>query len=180
MLQMTKPSAAETEESMFIYTAKVTKGKLAALILGVIAVIAAIAAMISAAGGDTSETAKLENGAKTVSFKNIKTNDDRVAFLTSFGWDVESTPLAIEEVTIPKEFDDPYSSYNELQKYQDCDLTKYKGKTVKRYTYAVRNHPTGEQGVCANLLVYKNRIIGGDVCSSNFEGFMHGFEKPRT
>lgn len=164
---------------MFIYTAKVTKGKLAALILGVIAVIAAICGIVSAVGGgDADETAKMET--EDVEFKNIKTNDDRVAFLTSFGWEVNTTPLEIEEVTIPKEFDDTYSSYNELQKYQDCDLSKYRGKKVKRYTYEVLNYPTGEQGVCANLLIYKNRVIGGDVCSSNFEGFMHGFEKPKT
>jgi len=162
---------------MFIYTAKVTKGKLAALLFGLIAVIAVICGIVSAvSGGDAEETAKLEK--ETVEFKNIKTNDDRVAFLTSFGWEVTATPLEIEEVTIPKEFDDTYSSYNELQKYQECDLSKYKGKKVKRYTYEVLNYPTGEQGVCANLLIYKNRVIGGDVCSSNFEGFMHGFAMP--
>lgn len=27
------------------------------------------------------------------------------------------------------------------------------------------------------LLVYKNRIVGGDVCGVDGEGFMHGFEK---
>jgi len=165
---------------MFIYTAKVTKGKIAAIILGVLAVIAAVAVLVSAAGRETSETSKMETRKETVEFKNIKTNNDRVAFLTSFGWDVNQTPLEIEEVTIPKEFDDVYSAYNELQKYQNCDLSKYKGKKVKRYTYEVLNYPTGEQGVCANLLLYKNRIIGGDVCSSNYEGFMHGFEKPKT
>ena len=166
---------------MFIYTAKVTKGKLVAVVLGLAALIAAIAVIVSAIGGnDTNETAHMKGKTETVEFKNIKTNDDRVAFLTSFGWDVNKTPLEIEEVTIPKEFDDVYSAYNELQKYQNCDLSKYKGKQVKRYTYEVLNYPTGEQGVCATLLVYKNRIIGGDVCSSNYEGFMHGFEKPKT
>lgn len=164
---------------MFIYTAKLTKGKIAAIVFGVLVLFAAIFAVISAVnGGDSQETAKMKEKKETVEFKNIKTNDDRIAFLTSFGWDITATPLEIEEVTIPKEFDDTYSEYNEIQKYQNCDLTKYKGKKVKRYTYEVLNYPSGEQGVKATLLIYKNRVIGGDICSSNFEGFMHGFAKP--
>ncbi len=166
---------------MFIYTAKVTKGRLVAAVLGIFAVIALVIGIISGIGGSNSdETAKIvdEREKMVVDFKNIKTNDDRIAFLTSFGWEVSATPLEIEEVTIPEDFDETYSEYNELQKYQNCDLEKYRGKRVKRYTYEVKNYPTSEDGVCANLLIYKNRVIGGDICSSNREGFMHGFARP--
>ncbi len=164
---------------MFVYTAKVTKGKIIAAAVGLVAVLALVIGIISGIGGQNSdETAKIVDEKPTVEFKNIKTNDDRIAFLTSFGWDVSQTPLEIEEVTIPEEFDETYSEYNELQKHQDCDLTKYQGKRVKRYTYEVKNYPNGEEGVCANLLIYKNKVIGGDICSSNREGFMHGFARP--
>ena len=58
------------------------------------------------------------------------------------------------------------------------DLSKYKGKTVTRYTYEVTDYP-GHEGekIYANLIVRKNRIIAGDICSAEPSGFIHGFEK---
>lgn len=159
---------------MFIMTAKLTKGKIAAAVFALLALIAGIIALAASSGGDSNtEAAKIGN--IEVSFKNIKNNDDRIAFLTTFGWEVGREALEIEDVTIPKEFDDVYKKYNELQKSQGLDLTKYKGKDVKRYTYLISNHPSGETEVYANLLIYKNKIIGGDVCSAKYGGFMHGF-----
>jgi hypothetical protein len=141
------------------------------LVLAVI--VGVIALAVSGSGDGDTQTAKI--GDIEVSFKNIKSNDDRIAFLTSFGWEVGYEAVEIEEVTIPEEFDDVYKQYNELQKGQGLDLSKYKGKDVKRYTYLVSNHPSGETEVHANLLIYKNKIIGGDICSAKYGGFMHGF-----
>ena len=58
---------------------------------------------------------------------------------------------------------------------QGCDLSKYAGKRCKRYTYVIENYPGQAEGVRANILVYKNKVIGGDVCSVELDGFMHGF-----
>ena len=55
------------------------------------------------------------------------------------------------------------------------DLTKYAGKRVKRYTYEVMNYPTGEEGVIAHLILYKNTVIGGEVMGSSF---LHGLAMP--
>lgn len=41
------------------------------------------------------------------------------------------------------------------------NLSKYAGKRVKRYTYEITNYPTGETGILANLLIYKNTVIRG-------------------
>ena len=49
---------------------------------------------------------------------------------------------------------------------------------MMRYAYRIGNHPSGEQDVRANLLVYKNRLVGGDVCSLRLDGFMHGLLPP--
>ena len=76
---------------------------------------------------------------------------------------------------IPKEMDDVFSNYNEIQKAQGCDLTKYAGKRCKRYTYIVNNYPDQPENIRANIVTYKNKIIGGDVCSIELNGFMHGF-----
>ncbi len=46
-----------------------------------------------------------------------------------------------------------------------------------RYTYEITNYEGYEGTVYVNLLVYRNKIVGGDVCSADASGFIHGFEK---
>ena len=114
---------------------------------------------------------------EAVNFDKIKTADDRINFLRQFGWEVESQPVEEVEVTIPAEFDKIYQSYNELQKKQGFDLTKYLKKDVNRYTYKITNYPDYTGDVYANILVYKNKVIGGDVCSADANGFIHGLDR---
>jgi len=80
---------------------------------------------------------------------------------------------------IPREFDRVMSTYNELQKRQGLDLSKYRGREVTRYSYKITNYPGYEGSVTANVIVYKNRVIGGDVSSSDVQGFIGTFEYPR-
>ena len=42
-------------------------------------------------------------------------------------------------------------------------------------TFVVTNYPDYEGTVYANVLVYRNRVIGGDVCSADVTGFVVGF-----
>ena len=104
-----------------------------------------------------------------------ETEEQRAGFLKSFGWEISAQPTEIAEVAIPTEFDEVYQNYNALQKTQGFDLEPYKGQTVKRYCYAVTNYPGGVPNVYTNLLVANGKIIGGDVCSNDLVGFMHGF-----
>lgn len=108
------------------------------------------------------------------------TNDQRIKFLNGFGWQTSSEPCTISDVLIPSEFDDTYNSYNELQKSQGYDLNEYKSKLVKKYTYEILNFPSVKEGeiVYANLLIYQNEVIGGDISSARLDGFMQGFEMP--
>ncbi len=110
-------------------------------------------------------------------YEKIKTPEDVIEFLAQFGWETEREP--VEEVTmkIPAEFDKVMNAYNELQKNQGLDLSKYKGKQVTRYTYRITNYPDYPGTVFANVILYKNKVIGGDICSSDITGFIHGFEK---
>ena len=108
------------------------------------------------------------------------TNEGRLAFLKSFGWEVSPEPLEVVDVIIPSEFGEVYKSYNDMQKQGGYDLTKYRSKQVKRYTYQVTNYPVADgepaDSIRANLLVYDGKIIGGDICSIALNGFMHGFK----
>lgn len=103
---------------------------------------------------------------------------ERVAFLSQFGWEVTEDPIEVAEVIIPEQFDDTYKAYNEIQKKQGFDLEKYKGVRVKRWTYEIKNYPGyAEDSGCirANILVSDGVVIGGDICSVELDGFMHGF-----
>lgn len=103
-----------------------------------------------------------------------ETNEQRVAFLQSFGWQVEETPAETREVMIPASFNDVYTTYNVMQKAQGFDLKPYAGETCTQYRYKINNYPN-EPEVYATLLVYGRLIIGGDLACAEVDGFMHGF-----
>jgi hypothetical protein len=112
-----------------------------------------------------------------ISYDKIKTDADRARFLSQFGWEISATPIESAEIIIPDQFDKIFTGYNEMQKRQGLDLSKYKRKDVMRYTYEITNYPGYEGTVYINLLIYRNRVIGGDVCSADAGGFIHGFAK---
>ena len=103
------------------------------------------------------------------------TEEERQKFIRSFGWEITEEPLTVMEVKIPEEFDSIYEEYNNLQKTQGMDLTKYQGKRCKKYQYSVLNYPDRPEHVICTLLVYDGRIIGGDISISGEESFTHGF-----
>ncbi len=107
-----------------------------------------------------------------------KTEEQRQEFLTALGWVVNPEPDEVVEVIIPKKFDDVYENYNNIQKEQGMDLSRYKGKRCKRYSYTVLNYPGGAQNVRLNLLVCGNKIVGGDVSSMGLDGFLQGLAFP--
>lgn len=164
---------------MFIFTTKLNRRKIILTILVLALIISAIILLsptrVLVTGGE-SDLAMAEQAMK----KKAGSDEERAEFLRGFGWEIEEKPLEICEVVIPKEFDEVYSAYNEIQKDQGYNLLKYKGKTATMYTYKVLNHPSGETETRANVLVYKEKVIGGDVCSLNLDGFMHGFGVPET
>lgn len=117
-------------------------------------------------------------GEDKVIYDNIATPEARRAFLAGFGWEIDEGAAQEGAVVIPARFDTVYEGYNAIQKGQGLDLLRYRGKTVMRYTYPVTNYPDYEGTVYATLLVYKDRVVGGDVCSAAADGFVHGWEAP--
>lgn len=161
---------------MFVYTFRAGTIRFFAVIALAVAALAALVIFVPAyqpvsAGADSSDEAV------RISYDRIKTNEDRVKFLSQFGYEVSEDPIETVEITLPEKFDKVYAGYNELQKAQGLDLSKYRRKTVMRYTYEVKNYDGYNGGkVLANVIVYRGRVIGGDVCSADPQGFVHGFE----
>jgi hypothetical protein len=108
--------------------------------------------------------------ATLIDYSGMKTNEDRVAFIKSFGLEIEEVP---EECafTMPEDFDRVIGGYNELQKKQGLDLSKYAKKRVTRYTYKVTNYDYDGE-VWANIFVYRNKIVAADVSSADPDGFV--------
>ena len=151
---------------MLIMTTKVDKRK---LLIAAVAVVAAIALLAALGGGDSAPTASMSTAPAA------DTNDARVKFLTDLGWEVTPSPTESGEIRIPKAGDQVFDRYNELQKSQGYDLNKYAGKKVMRYVYQITNFPDAKEPVYATVLVYKDKIIGGDITDTTPGGRVQGF-----
>lgn len=155
---------------MFVYSVKASSVRFFGAMMLSVAVLIALILLIPTYEPVSAATAQV------LSYDKIKTNEDRVNFLHGLGWEVEDEPVESTDVTIPSEFDAVFMEYNNLQKMQGLDLSKYKRKNVTRYTYKIKNYDGYEGTVYANLLVYRNRIIGGDICSADVNGFVTTFD----
>ncbi len=160
---------------MFIYSLKASTIKFFAVVCIALATLITLIAFIPVAAVDGDGVSASVN--VDIDYTGVKTNEDRIEFLAQFGWQVKPEAVESVEVTVPEEFDKVFTAYNELQKRQGLDLSKYKKKNVQRYTYEITNYDGYDGVVYANILVYRNRVVGGDVCSADVKGFMHGLEK---
>ncbi|MBR4889940.1 MAG: DUF4830 domain-containing protein [Clostridia bacterium] len=103
----------------------------------------------------------------------LDSTEKRVKCIESYGWEVDETSETKEIVYIPKEFDDVYKRYNKIQKMSGFDLTKYRGKSVMRYTFKVLNFPYSEETEAfLNIFVYENKMIAGDCLTVALDGLM--------
>lgn len=145
--------------------------------------IIALAVILTVVGGIIYVSKQEALPASTVGGINMKatTNDERIAFFTQFGYEINPEPCEVKETVIPEEFDEVYSRYNEIQKEQGLDLEPFKGSRVKYWSYEILNYPGHENSdgrIRGNLLIYNGIIVGGDVSDIALDGFMHTFFIP--
>ena len=157
---------------MVIMTAKVSKRKLLTVLglLGLAAIVLFTCLHRADAPAQTAESAP--DG-------SAGTNEARVSFLQSFGWEVLEEPVQTQQVRVPEDPSEVFLRYNDLQRSQGYDLSNYGGKTLTRYVYQLTNYPSSDGLYFATLLVYDGSVVGGDVASSRQDGVMHGFAMPK-
>lgn len=107
--------------------------------------------------------------------ENGDTNSHRLDFIKSLNISVKEECIETADISVPTVFGEVYTRYNEIQKQAGYDLLPYVGCDLKRYTYQVADEPDRR----VNLLVYKKRIIGGDISDNALDGDMLPLKKQK-
>lgn len=136
--------------------------KRAAVLILLLAVLLAALVLISSGSGILS------------AHYNVTTTEGRISYLAALGWEADPQTEQAQEVVIPRIFSGVFADYNKLQKQQGFDLSTYAGLDCTVYTYRVTNYAGTDDTVLAQLYIYKNRVIAGDIHSTALDGFMHG------
>ena len=153
---------------MYVISLKLDKTKICATLAALCLVIAVACVAFPRQASDV-----LNGNVNTTA----KSTEEHIAFLNAYGYNVVEKPVQIQEVIIPSDFSSAYEKYNEFQKLSGFDLAKFKNCRVKKYTYKVVDYDNSSQEVIANLFVYDNKVVGGDISSTTLGGFTHGFVK---
>ena len=153
---------------MLIWTARLSRKKAA---LGVILGGILFCALILFLGRPVEEVEKAEL---------LSTNAQRIAYLASYGWEVAQEPVETLQFLLPESLEEPYLSYNVLQRSQGFDLSQSCGKQIYRYTYAVTNYPGRSDDVQVNLYLCEDLPVAGDVCCPGADGFRNPLARPEA
>lgn len=150
---------------MFIYSVRASTVKMFGVVT--LALVLVLGILIS---GQSSAVFTMGNPGE-IDYSGIKTKENRIEFIEKFGIAVDADSEQQEAFRMPDDFDRVILGYNELQKRQGLDLSKYKNKKVTRYTYKVTNY-INEGEVYANLFVHRGKIVACDISSASPEGFV--------
>lgn len=160
---------------MFVYSMRAGTVRFFGVVLVAVLLLVALVAFVPelqpvSAEGEIPQT-------QSICYEGVESAAHGAEFLAQFGWEVDAAPVEESAVTVPARFDKIFAAYNELQRAQGLDLSSYGGRTVQRYTYRITNYGDYEGTVYANLLVFRGRVIGGDISSAESGDFLHGFQK---
>ena len=144
---------------MFVITARIPKRKLLAGAITALCCCLAAGAILLAAMGRRISPALAE-------VSGLRGEDERAAYLAELGWEISGEPT-VDELLIPRSFDESYGSYLALQTAQGFDLNRWRGKAVKRYTYIISNWPEEGREMRIALLLRRDTVIGGHIQSAD-------------
>lgn len=147
----------------------ITRRRMALMSLALGLVIGSALLLVGCFGGD-----------KETEVITAATNEERVAYLEALGWQVEPQPIETLDLQLPEKLEGEWDAYAKLQKGQGLPFSDFAGQAVKRYTYTVTNYPEIPQGVQANLYLWGDQIIGGDVIFTGQGGFQMDLAFPKA
>ena len=154
---------------MLIWTARLSKKKVVFAVIALGATIAALVCLLARPAPESPTTTP-----------QLLTNEDRVAYLTAYGWELEAEPVETLQFLLPDPLQEPYLSYNILQQTQGFDLQPLCGSHVTRYTYTVINYPGRPGSVQANLYICDNAPVAGDIVCTGKNGFQTTLTFPKN
>ncbi len=150
---------------MFVYSLRASTLKLFAVMFLSLACILCLALFVPSFG-------EAAEAGSAIVYEGIRTEGDRTSLLSRLGYTVKGEPIEEVTFTLPEEFDRALAGYNELQKRSGLDLSRYKKKTLTRYTYELEKYEGYEGKVYVNLILFHDRVVAGDVCSADPTGFV--------
>ena len=106
----------------------------------------------------------------------VESAEDAAEYLLGLGWEVDQNAVTIQTTVLPEYFDNTISAYNKLQLEQGFDLTEQAGQEITVDLFPVTNYPNASGDVLACLMTCKGKVIGGDIHSSELDGFMHALK----
>lgn len=123
-------------------------------LLSLIGVLLFVAVILVALRGGSSGSIEIDGEMISLS---VNEEADVERFLTACGYEAPKF-LFSHEITVPKNWNETYTRYNELQRQQGLDLVPYKGKLATEYVYYV------DDTLNATVLVSDDRIIAAHIC----------------
>ena len=96
---------------MFIYSLRASTLKFFAVVCVALVTLITLIAFVPSFDDVLTTTSSVEVNSKTYVFDKVKTNEDRVNFLSQFGWQVKNEPVESAEITIPDSFDKIFLGY---------------------------------------------------------------------
>lgn len=92
--------------------------------------------------------------------------EDVGEYLISCG--LEAVFLSEKDITIPAEFSEVYTRYNDLQRENGFNLLPHRGHAAKLYTFTLPDLSE------AHIIVCCGEIVGGDISTAALGGEMRG------
>ena len=90
----------------------------------------------------------------------IESAQDIQTWFMGYGLDVDGASITADKVKIPRKWDDSFSAFNGVVQQSGMDLTRYKGKTVEKWTALIPAASRGDVSSYGVLLVYRKKAVG--------------------
>ena len=98
--------------------------------------------------------------AASAAVNRVESAQDIQTWFTGYGVDVDGASITADKVKIPRKWNDSFSAFNGVVQQSGMDLTRYKGKTVEKWTALIPAASSGETSRYGVLLVFRKKVVG--------------------